>query len=294
MKILVTGTKGQVSRCLQERVADVAGIDLLALGRPELDLLKPDTIVETIDSYEPDIVVSAAAYTAVDQAEDEPDIAFAANETGAGAVAAAARAVGAPVIHLSTDYVFSGTSDRPYVEDDTPDPINVYGASKLAGERAVAASNERHVILRTAWVYSPFGENFYTTLLKLAETQDEISVVCDQWGNPTSAFDLADAILHVSRRLIASKYAPHYGIFHLTGGEAVNWSGFAERIMELSRRRCGPYAKIRKIGSTDGGTSAKRPENSRLQSSKFASVYSWSARPLDVSINEIKNKLGCS
>ncbi|MCR9135656.1 MAG: dTDP-4-dehydrorhamnose reductase [Alphaproteobacteria bacterium] len=264
MKILVTGTKGQVSQCLQARATDHDDVDLVAIGRPALDLLKPNTIDQTIRFHRPDIVVSAAAYTAVDRAEDEPEIAFAVNGAGAGAVAAAAKAIGAPVIHLSTDHVFSGKAGRPYREDDVPDPINVYGASKLAGERAVAAANKRHVILRTAWVYSPFGRNFYTTILKLSETQNEIAVVCDQLGNPTSAFALADFILQVSRQLLGKEDASHYGVFHAAGSEAMSWADFAERIMEESRARTGPFAAIRLVTTTERPTKAKRPPDARL------------------------------
>lgn len=267
MKILVTGTKGQVSRCLQERATLHDDIELVAVGRPELDLLKPDTIAAVIAAHNPDIVVSAAAYTAVDQAEDEPEIAYAVNETGAGAVAAAAAAIGAPVIHLSTDYVFSGDLDRPYTEEDEPDPINVYGASKLAGERAVAAANDRHVILRTAWVYSPYGKNFVKTMLKLAETRDEIEVVDDQFGNPTSAYDIAILILKMSQETSLQESHLQYGIFHFAGRDSVNWADFAVKIMEKNRAHGKPTAVIRSISSMDYPTRAARPRDSTLNTS---------------------------
>lgn len=273
MKILVTGTKGQVSRCLQARAAECEEITLIAVGRPDLDLLKPDTIDRTIRLHKPDIVISAAAYTAVDQAEDEPAIAFAVNGAGAGAVAAAANAIGAPIIHLSTDYVFSGEAGRPYREDDVPDPINVYGASKLAGERAVAAANSRHVILRTAWVYSPFGRNLYTTMLKLAETQDEIAVVNDQFGNPTSAFALADVILRVSRQLLETEDPSHYGVFHAAGREEMSWAGFAERIMEDSKARSEPYATIKPVTTMERPMRARRPRDGRLEGERIVGVF---------------------
>lgn len=287
MKILVTGTKGQVSRCLQARATNRDDIELIAVGRPDLDLVKPETIHQTIGFHKPDIVVSAAAYTAVDRAEDEPDTAFAVNGAGAGAVAAAANTVGASIIQLSTDYVFSGDAGRPYREDDAPDPINVYGASKLAGERAVAAANARHVILRTAWLYSSFGRNFYTTMLKLAETQDEIAVVCDQWGNPTSAFDLADAILHVSRRVLDPDNSANVGIFHAAGREAISWAGFAERIMAASKARSGPYATIRPVGSAERPTKARRPLDARLEGERFGSVFRFEMAPLEDSLGMI-------
>lgn len=273
MKILVTGTKGQVSRCLQERAALHDDIELVAVGRPELDLLKPDTVAAVIASHRPDIVVSAAAYTAVDQAEDEPDVAFAVNEIGAGAVAAAAAAIGAPVIHLSTDYVFSGELDRPYTEEDEPDPRSVYGASKLAGEKAVAAANDKHIILRTAWVYSPYGKNFVTTMLKLAETRDEISVVDDQWGNPTSAFDVAEAILRISRSILIHENSSNFGTFHLTGIGNTNWFGFARKVMGIVKANGGAFIDIRPISSVDYPTKARRPRNSCLENKKFSEQF---------------------
>lgn len=291
MKILVTGTKGQVSRCLQERAAGREDVEVIAVGRPELDLLKPETIGEIIAAHGPDVVVSAAAYTAVDQAEDEPDIAFAVNEIGASAVAAAARKVGAPVIHMSTDYVFSGELDRPYTEDDAPEPKSVYGASKLAGEYAVAAAHDRHIVLRTAWVYSPYGKNFVITLLKLAEMREEISVVDDQWGNPTSAFDIADAILLISKQLFAKGKPPDYGVFHLAGQRSVSWADFAREIMRTSKKLNGPYANIMPIATADYPTRANRPPNSTLRTNKIESICSLPKSGLERSLQEIVTPL---
>jgi dTDP-4-dehydrorhamnose reductase len=171
VKLLVTGREGQVVTSLMERGALRSGIEIVAVGRPELDLLDAASVERTIAAIKPDVVVSAAAYTAVDQAEDEPEAAFAINERGAGAVAAAAALIGAPVIHLSTDYVFAGQGDQPYAEDDLTAPVSIYGKSKLAGEAAVAAANPRQIILRTAWVYSPFGKNFVKTMLHLARAR---------------------------------------------------------------------------------------------------------------------------
>ncbi|TIT02925.1 MAG: dTDP-4-dehydrorhamnose reductase, partial [Mesorhizobium sp.] len=182
------------------------------------------TVLAALEATRPDVVVSAAAYTAVDQAEDEKDLAFAVNATGAGKVAEAAARLGVPVIHLSTDYVFDGAKDGAYVETDATAPLGVYGASKLAGEEAVAAANPRHIILRTAWVYSPFGRNFVKTMLRLAADRDEIAVVADQWGNPTSALDIADAILHAAPKLIDDRNFAAFGVYHLAGEGDTNWS----------------------------------------------------------------------
>jgi len=271
VKLLVTGKDGQVVTSLLERGQAVQGVEIIAAGRPRLDLLDANSIAETIAAEQPDIVVSAAAYTAVDQAEDDAEAAFAINADGAGAVAAAAARIGAPVIHLSTDYVFPGDGDGPYTEDDTTGPASVYGRSKLAGEEAVAAAHPRHVILRTAWVYSPFGKNFLKTMLRLAKDRDELRVVGDQWGNPTSALDIADGILAVAQELTHGKAS--YGVFHMTAAGSTNWSGFAEHILNASRDAGGPFARVQGILTSEYPTRAVRPGNSRLSCEKLRSVY---------------------
>ena len=277
MRLVVTGRDGQVAASLLEAGQAHAGVEIVAIGRPELDLARPGTIIDAIAAGKPDIVVSAAAYTAVDQAEDEPDIAFAVNATGAGKVAEAAARLGVPIIHLSTDYVFDGSGSRAYVETDTTAPLGVYGASKLAGELAVAAAGPRHLILRTAWVYSPFGRNFVKTMLRLAADRDEISVVADQWGNPTCALDIADAVLHAATMLHRERSFAAFGTYHLAGTGETNWSGFARHILDTSRAAGGPWAQVRDIATKDYPTKARRPANSRLSSAKFAAVFGWSA-----------------
>ncbi|TKT77656.1 dTDP-4-dehydrorhamnose reductase [Aquamicrobium sp. LC103] len=277
MKLLVTGTEGQVVRCLLERAQGGAALEVVVLGRPQLDLADAASLSRAVASVRPDIVVSAAAYTAVDQAEDEPDIAHRINATGPGVLAGAAAEAGIPIIHLSTDYVFSGASSEPYGEADDTDPQGVYGRTKLEGEHAVAAANPRHVILRTAWVYSPFGKNFVKTMLRLAGEREEIAVVADQWGNPTSALDIADGILHVASRLAEERSDERFGIFHLAGTGDVNWSGLAEKVMMASRVLGGPFATIRPITSAEFPTKARRPANSRLSTDKLEQAYGWRA-----------------
>ncbi len=254
-------------------------------GRPQLDLLEPETVRVAILTARPDVVVSAAAYTAVDHAEDEPELAFAVNAKGAGAVASAAAEVGAAVIHLSTDYVFSGDAPGEYAETDATDPQNVYGRSKLEGERAVAAANPRHVILRTAWVYSPFGRNFVKTMLGLASQRDHVRVVADQWGNPTAAADIADGILRIAKTVAAGgheefrqdefRQAEFYGIFHLAGAGSTNWAGFARQVFATSASLGGPWAEVEEIATADYPTKARRPLNSRLSCERLLSVYGW-------------------
>lgn len=290
MKIAVTGRDGQVAQSLAERARDGQDLEIILVGRPDLDLREPDTIAAALDAVRPDIVVSAAAYTAVDQAEDEPALAHAINGAGAGAVAAAATRLGVPVIHLSTDYVFDGTKSGPYVEDDLTNPMGAYGASKLAGETAVAAANRHHVILRTAWVYSPFGKNFVKTMLRLAGQQGEIAVVADQFGNPTSALDIADAILRIARTLPAIGVSG-YGVFHLAGTGATNWSGFTRQIMDSSARRGGPVAAVRDIATADYKTKARRPANSCLSTEKFTAIYGWTAPQWQASVDGVVARL---
>jgi len=287
VRLVVTGREGQVAQSLIEVARDRDGVEVIAVGRPALDLARPDTVFAALEAARPDIVVSAAAYTAVDQAEDEKDQAFAVNATGAGKVAEAAARLGVPVIHLSTDYVFDGTKDGAYVEADATAPLGVYGASKFAGEQAVAAANPRHLILRTAWVYSPFGKNFVKTILRLAADRDEISVVADQWGNPTSALDIADAILHAAARLRDDKNFAAFGVYHLTGTGETNWSGFARHILDTSRALGGPHAGVRDIATADYPTKARRPANSRLSSAKFADVLGWTAPQWNNSVGAV-------
>jgi len=276
VRLVVTGREGQVAASLVEVARARADVEVVAIGRPALDLARPDTVFAALDAARPDIVVSAAAYTAVDQAEDEKELAFAVNATGAGKVAEAAARLGVPVIHLSTDYVFDGTKDGAYVETDSTAPLGVYGASKLAGEEAVAAANPRHLILRTAWVYSPFGKNFVKTMLRLSADRDEISVVADQWGNPTSALDIAGAILHAA--VVLGRHKDNvFGVYHLAGTGQTNWSGFARHILQTSQALGGPHARIRDIASADYPTKARRPVNSRLSSAKFAVAFGWTS-----------------
>lgn len=200
MRIAVTGKHGQVVSALLER-GPAADVEIVSVGRPELDLADPASIRAVLSQIKPDAIVSAAAYTAVDKAESEEALAFAINAEGPTAVAEVAKELGVPVVHLSTDYVFPGDKQGLYVETDATGPVSAYGRSKLAGEVGVAAANSNHAILRTAWVYSPFGANFVKTMLRLAETRDALNVVADQHGTPTSALDIADAVIAIAKRL---------------------------------------------------------------------------------------------
>jgi dTDP-4-dehydrorhamnose reductase len=274
MRIVVTGTNGQVVTALRARAAALPGISLVAIGRPELDLADAQAASAAIRTLAPDIVVNAAAYTAVDQAESEPELAMAVNGSGAGAVAAAARAAGAPIIQISTDYVFDGTKATPYLESDPVSPVNFYGRSKLAGEEAVAAANPDHVILRTAWVYAAQGKNFLRTMLRLAETRDEVSVVADQQGCPSYAPDIADIVLGVAQCLgERSQERALRGVFHMAGAGETSWAGFAEEIFVQAAQRGLPHARVKPITTASYPTPARRPANSRLSGDKLKQIY---------------------
>ncbi|MBB3744900.1 dTDP-4-dehydrorhamnose reductase [Rhizobium sp. BK591] len=289
MRIAVTGKSGQVTSALQ--ALNAPDIQVIAIGRPELDLLAPSMVGETIAKLKPDVVVSSAAYTAVDKAESDEAAAFAINRDGAGAIAAAAAELSVPVIHLSTDYVFDGDKLERYVESDPVGPVSVYGRSKLEGEYAVAAANENHVILRTAWVYSTFGHNFVKTMLRLAETRDELSVVSDQLGCPTSANDIAEAIVKIAARLSSDSSPDLRGVFHLAGSGETNWAEFARYILSILEEKTGRRVIVRDIATADYPTAAKRPANSRLCCDKLKRLYGVSMPEWQVSTRAVVTKL---
>ena len=273
MRIVVTGREGQVVRALIEAGA-VSGDTILPVGRPEMDLTDPQSIEAAIRAARPDVVVSAAAYTAVDKAESERDLAFSVNGTAPGAIGRVAEELGVPVVHLSTDYVYDGSKTEPYLEDDTVGPLGVYGASKLAGEENLAAATGNHAILRTAWVYSPFGGNFVKTMLRLAADREELRVVDDQRGSPTSALDIAAAVLTVARNLRDRPEEERLrGIFHLGGTGECSWAEFAREIFAMSAALGGPSARIVPISTAEYPTPAARPKNSRLSTTKLEAAH---------------------
>jgi dTDP-4-dehydrorhamnose reductase len=291
MRLVVTGRQGQVARSLVEKGSGT-GAEIIALDRPGLDLSGPaESIIGAIEAARPDVIVSAAAYTAVDKAESEPELAFAVNEKGAEAVARAANRLGVPLIHLSTDYVFDGSKGAPYIEEDATGPAGIYGASKVAGEKAVLAKHPNTAILRTAWVYSPFGANFAKTMLRLAGDRDEIAVVADQRGNPTSALDIAEGILSVARNLAASTDEDLRGVFHMTAPGEASWAEFAEAIFAASTVAGGPTARVRHIATADYPTAATRPTNSRLDCTKLARAHGVTLPDWHSSLKEVVTRL---
>lgn len=270
MSILIIGRHGQVARQLMQQAA-ARGLEASVLARPEFDLERPQ--VEAISARGPRVIINAAAYTAVDRAETESARAYAINAEGAAAVARAAAGIGAALIHVSTDYVFSGDKPAPYLEDDPTGPTGVYGASKLAGEQSVREHHPGAIIVRTAWVYDAEGANFIRTMLRLAKSRPEISVVADQRGNPTSAADLASALLDLAAR------PEQAGVYHCAGTGDTTWAEFAQAVFATAEALGGPRAAVRPIATKDYPTPAKRPANSRLDCSKLARDYGVRLRP---------------
>lgn len=261
LTILISGQGGQVATALQHRLSGIAR--LIVPPRHELDLAQPQMIRQQIRSIRPDLIINAAAYTRVDQAQSEPEQAFAINAGAPGVFAEQAFELGIPLIHYSTDYVFDGKQEHPYVESDTPRPLNVYGASKWAGEQAITAVGGQHLILRTSWVYSRHGHNFLLSMLRLLQTQPQVRVVVDQLGAPTWAETLAIS----TRALIERWQSGHqgaWGTYHLSAAGETSWFGFAQAIADHLRERQRPCAELRPIPSSDYPTPAPRPLNSRL------------------------------
>jgi dTDP-4-dehydrorhamnose reductase len=275
--ILVLGRNGQVASELNKLGAP-DGYELAFSGREDFDLLTGADPRPLLDRHAPAVVINAAAYTAVDKAESEPEAAFRLNRDAPGEFAAACAERGVAFIHFSTDYVFSGDKPDPYVEDDPIDPQSVYGRSKAEGEARVGEAGGRSVILRTAWVYSAFGANFVKTMLRLAETREELGVVADQLGRPTWAEDCARGALHVAAAMMAGEEKAK-GVFHLSGAGDATWADFAEAVFELSAAQGGPSPRVRRITTADYPTPAKRPANSRLNCNKIAADLGWRARP---------------
>ena len=286
MKVLVTGTEGQLARSLAERARLHPEFDLIACGRPELDLELPGSAAKTIGEAAPDIVINAAAYTAVDQAEDEPERAFRINAEAAGEVAEAAARARAAVIQLSTDYVFDGRARDPYREDSPVDPLGAYGRSKLAGEERVRGANPRHAIVRTAWVYSPFGRNFLRSIVAAAGVRDRLTVVDDQRGSPSSALDLADGLLAMI------KAGGEWGeTYHLAGRGTASWCEFAREIMDQCEANGLPHVPVDPIRTEDWPTPAQRPRNSVLDSSKFEQAFAFAMSDWRASTREVVKRL---
>lgn len=290
MKVLVLGTGGQLGHELM-RTAWPAAVDLIGLAYPDFDLTRPGDAEAAVTAHAPDLVINATAYTAVDKAESEADLAYTINRDGPAALAAATAARGIPLIHVSTDYVFDGNKPGPYTEDDPVAPMSVYGTSKAAGEDAVRTGNPHHVILRTSWVYAAFGHNFVKTMLRLGRERDELGVVADQHGAPTAAADLAAAIVTVAGRIRDTGDTTPWGTYHLTGSGETTWHGFAERIFARLERQEARRPRVKALTSAEFPTPVRRPTNSRLDCSRFQAAFGYAPPPWEESLERVLDEL---
>lgn len=270
MRILLTGLNGQVGHALYQPLSTIGEVH--AFDRAGLDLADPGAIRRACREVAPSLIVNAAAYTAVDRAESEPELALAVNGVAPGVLAEEARRLDATLVHYSTDYVFDGSKRSPYLEDDVPAPINAYGRSKWEGERRIAAAKCKHLILRTSWVYGPRGRNFLLTMLKLAKAREELRIVDDQRGSPTSSLFLARATLRALQAIPPRGVAS--GIYHLTSSGTTTWARFAEAIFGLAKAHgAARVPRVVRIGTSAYPTPARRPAYSALSHQRFSATF---------------------
>lgn len=274
MKIAVVGREGQIAHSLRT-IGRARGLYVFAAGRAEVDVTRPETVGEFLDRVKPDVVVNAAAYTDVDKAESDSEHAFLVNATGAGEVARLCSEIKRPLVHISTDFVFDGSRRTPYIENDAVLPLSVYGASKAAGEMAVRHALGQHIIIRTSWVYGAHGSNFVKTMLRLGAERPELGVVTDQRGSPTSAADIADAILRIAQRLVSLPDPILWGTYHLTGAYETSWHGFAAEIFRQAAVRGATVPLLKSITTAEYPTLARRPAYSVLDNTKFISTFGF-------------------
>lgn len=287
MKVLITGCNGQVGHCLTERLKSIA--DVFALDSKGLDITNREAVLNTVAKFRPDYIINAAAHTAVDRAEQEVELSYAINRDGPRYLAEAAKECGAVMLHISTDYVFDGMGDKPYQESDATGPQGIYGQSKLAGEQAVVAHCPQHLILRTAWVFGEHGNNFVKTMLRLARSRDELNIVGDQFGGPTYAGDIADALISMMQYLEQGKQ-PQWGIYHFSGMPYASWVDFASAIFQSAEQHdvLTKQPKFSAIPSSAYPTPAKRPANSRLDCSKIKNQFGIEPSDWNTALNNIQ------
>lgn len=288
MKILVTGANGQVAHCLQQQLRENRW-DFVALTRAELDISDAQAVEKAVQHIQPAVIINAAAYTAVDKAEQERELAFAINRDGPANLARAAKNINAAILHISTDYVFAGDAEGIYSEDFPTAPQGVYGQSKLEGEQAVIAANDQHIILRTAWVFGEHGNNFVKTMIRLGSNRDTLGVVADQEGGPTYAGDIAKALIAIAQQYV-NKETVAWGIYHYAGLPHISWFGFAKHIfaeVEQANLYKKAIPQLNAITTADYPTPAKRPANSKLDCSKIEHTFGIAASDWQLALKNI-------
>ena len=286
-KFLITGKKGQVGYYLTKQLAGQA--EILAVDRDELNITDKDAVFQVVKHFQPDVIINAAAHTAVDRAESEIELSEAINVKGPQYLAEAANEIGAIILHISTDYVFEGKGRREYGEDDEPNPQSVYGRTKLAGEIAIRESNPKHIILRTAWVFGEHGHNFVKTMLRLGKERDTLGIVGDQFGGPTYAGDIAAALIKIANEILKGRNDA-FGIYHFTGQPYVSWFEFAQAIFTQaeSKKLLEKRPHLNSIATTDYPTPAKRPANSRLDLTKIKQTFAIEPSDWQKALENIK------
>ncbi|WP_072372325.1 dTDP-4-dehydrorhamnose reductase [Hyphomicrobium sp. NDB2Meth4] len=291
MRLLIAGWQGQVARALVEMAPGRPDVMACAVGRAALDICEAKSIERALSAISPTVVINSAAYTAVDKAESEPERAFALNRDGARLLAEASAKRGIPMIHISTDYVFDGTKQAPYTEEDATSPATVFGRSKLEGEEAVRATNPKHLILRTSWIFSPTGRNFVRTMLSQAGEHQSVRVVDDQRGSPTYAPHLVNAILDLAATASKPDADVPWGIYNVANTGTTTWRGFAEEVFDRSRALGGPSASVAPIRTADYPTPAPRPANSQLDCSKLERTFGLRLPPWQTGVADCVGRL---
>ncbi|WP_332396271.1 dTDP-4-dehydrorhamnose reductase [Vibrio metschnikovii] len=287
MRVLVTGCNGQVGHCLVNQLH--SNVELLAVDREDLDITHRDAVFTIVSEFKPDFIINAAAHTAVDKAEEEVSLSYAVNCDGPKYLAEAANNVGGTILHISTDYVFPGNKQGVYSEEDETGPLGVYGKSKLAGELALAEANERHIILRTAWVFGEHGNNFVKTMLRLGKGREALSIVGDQYGGPTYAGDIAQALIVIMNKLSADNDSSLYGVYHFSGAPHVSWYEFAQDIFQQAEtKQLLKAPALTSIATDMYPTPAVRPENSKMNCEKIANNFGISPSNWHVALENIE------
>ena len=289
MRILVTGKNGQVGYELQRSLAPLG--EVVAVDVQDCDLTDTAAIVSLVEKVKPDLIINPAAYTAVDKAELEQEVAFAINAAAPKVLAAQANLLHIPLIHYSTDYVFDGTKSGVYVEEDDPNPQSVYGKTKLQGEKNVRAMCPQHVILRTSWVFGAHGGNFLKTILKLAQERDELKIIADQFGAPTSARLLAESTAKIAKQLLNGEATQKAGTYHLVGAGETTWHGYATKVVELANqlgvKTKVNAANIQPIPTEAYPLPALRPKNSKLSTAKIRTTFGIDIPDWSVGVEQV-------